>query len=51
MDLHSAQIQDFFSIPVDNMRAEPLFIAAIRKELQNLDDLILVTPDAGGAKR
>jgi ribose-phosphate pyrophosphokinase len=51
MDLHAPQIQCFFNIPLDNMRAEKLLIAAIRQIFPDLTGAVLVTPDAGGAKR
>ncbi len=49
MDLHSPQIQGFFSVPVDNLRAAPV----LANYLQNLDleDLTIVSPDAGGVGR
>ena len=49
MDLHKAQIQGFFDIPVDHLFAAPVII----KYLSTLDesDLTLVSPDAGGAER
>jgi ribose-phosphate pyrophosphokinase len=49
MDLHSPQIQGFFSIPVDNLTAAPV----LAQQIQNLDfkDLTIVSPDAGGVGR
>ncbi|HUM78449.1 MAG TPA: ribose-phosphate pyrophosphokinase [Candidatus Saccharicenans sp.] len=49
MDLHSPQIQGFFSIPVDNLMAAPVIANHIKK-LQ-LDNLTVVSPDAGGVGR
>ena len=49
IDLHAAQIQGFFDIPVDHLYAAPILIEAIRRK--NLDRLILVSPDAGGVER
>src|SRR6202046_2536386 len=49
MDLHAAQIQAFFNIPVDHLFASPVMIAYI-KEL-NLPDLTVISPDAGGVER
>ena len=49
MDLHAAQIQGFFDIPVDNLLAEPVlsrYWAAMK-----LEDLVLVSPDVGNVKR
>lgn len=50
MDLHASQIQGFFRIPVDNLYAEPSTLRYIR-ECIGLENAILVSPDAGGAKR
>jgi len=49
MDLHSPQIQGFFSIPVDNLMAAPV----LTRYIQNLElkDLTIVSPDAGGVGR
>jgi len=49
VDLHAAQIQGFFDIPVDNLFAEPV----LSRYFANLDlpDLVLVSPDPGNAKR
>jgi ribose-phosphate pyrophosphokinase len=49
MDLHAAQIQGFFDIPVDNLMASTVFAPYI-KEL-NLPDLTFAAPDMGGAPR
>ncbi|OBA23107.1 phosphoribosyl pyrophosphokinase [Metschnikowia bicuspidata var. bicuspidata NRRL YB-4993] len=50
MDLHASQIQGFFRVPVDNLYAEPSTLRYIRDHYAG-DDLIIVSPDAGGAKR
>ena len=50
VDLHASQIQGFFNVPVDNLYAEPSVLRWI-KEHQNTDDAVIVSPDAGGAKR
>jgi len=50
MDLHASQIQGFFDVPVDNLYAEPSAIVYIRGHF-NLEDVVIVSPDAGGAKR
>jgi len=50
MDLHASQIQGFFDVPVDNLYAEPSAILYIRTHF-NLRDVVIVSPDAGGAKR
>jgi len=50
MDLHASQIQGFFDVPVDNLYAEPSAILYIRTHF-NIDEVVIVSPDAGGAKR
>ena len=52
MDLHAGQIQGFFDIPVDDLRAKPLFV----KDLQSSPmvasgQAMIVSPDAGGVPR
>src|SRR6266480_3592472 len=49
LDLHAPQIQGFFRIPVDDLYAMPYLCAAI--EHANLPDPVVVSPDAGFAKR
>ena len=49
MDLHSPQIQGFFSVPVDNLMAAPVLAQHIRTLA--LEDLTIVSPDAGGVGR
>jgi ribose-phosphate pyrophosphokinase len=50
LDLHAGQIQGFFDIPVDNLFAGPVFIKDI-EDNYNGDDLVIVSPDAGGIVR
>jgi ribose-phosphate pyrophosphokinase len=50
MDLHTAQIQGFFNIPVDNLYAAPVLLDYVRSKY-NLKDLVIVSPDAGGVER
>ncbi len=50
VDLHAAQIQGFFNIPVDNLYAAPVFLDYIRKQYDP-DGLVIVSPDAGGVER
>lgn len=50
MDLHAGQIQGFFNIPFDNIFASPVLLDYIQKNL-NRDNLITVSPDAGGVER
>jgi len=49
LDLHASQIQGFFNIPVDHLFAAPVIVRYLR-ELE-LDDLTIVSPDAGGVER
>ncbi len=49
MDLHAAQIQGFFDVPVDHLFAAPVILEAIRA--LDLPDLLIVSPDAGGVER
>jgi ribose-phosphate pyrophosphokinase len=49
MDLHSPQIQGFFSVPVDNLMAAPVLAGHIKT--LKLEDLTIVSPDAGGVGR
>ena len=49
MDLHAAQIQGFFNIPVDHLFASPVLVGYFREK--NLPNLTVVSPDAGGVER
>jgi len=49
VDLHAEQIQGFFDIPVEHITALPIFADYLKNK--NLDNLVIVSPDAGGAKR
>ena len=49
MDLHAGQIQGFFNIPVDNLFAAPVILEYIKSHFDN--NLVIVSPDAGGAER
>ena len=49
VDLHAAQIQGFFNIPVDEMQALPLISNYFKKK--NMEDICVVSPDHGGATR
>jgi len=52
MDLHAAQIQGFFDIPVDNLYASPIFALDIQTQfIGRLDELMIVSPDVGGVAR
>ncbi|HET6892910.1 MAG TPA: ribose-phosphate pyrophosphokinase [Pyrinomonadaceae bacterium] len=49
IDLHAAQIQGFFDIPVDHLYAAPVMIGHYQENL--LPNLTVVAPDTGGAER
>lgn len=49
VDLHAAQIQGFFNIPVDHLFASPVLVTYFRD--LNLPNLTIVSPDAGGVER
>lgn len=49
MDLHAAQIQGFFNIPIDNFEATPVLVQYFKDK--NLEDIVIVSPDHGGTTR
>lgn len=51
MDMHAGQIQGFFNIPTDHLYASPVFLDDLRKKFPTTDDLVIVSPDAGGVER
>jgi len=52
MDLHAAQIQGFFDMPVDNLYASPIFALDIMNQFKNdMTDVMVVSPDVGGVAR
>ncbi len=52
MDLHAAQIQGFFDIPVDNLYASPIFALDILDNFRGrMNELMIVSPDVGGVAR
>ncbi|MFQ8432959.1 ribose-phosphate pyrophosphokinase [Amaricoccus sp. W119] len=51
MDLHAAQIQGFFDVPVDNLYAAPVFALDIAHHFPDLDAVTVVSPDVGGVAR
>jgi ribose-phosphate pyrophosphokinase len=56
VDLHASQIQGFFTKPMDNLYAEDLLTTHMKTHLcgkSNIDEnmMVVVSPDAGGAKR
>ena len=50
LDLHAGQIQGFFDIPFDHVFCAPVLLDRIR-ELAGGEELVIVSPDAGGAER
>lgn len=50
-DLHAAQIQGFFDIPVDHLMAAPVFVQDINQHFSDLKQLLIVSPDVGGVVR
>ena len=52
LDLHAAQIQGFFDIPVDNLYAAPVFALDVEHHFKGkLDQVTVVSPDVGGVAR
>ena len=51
MDLHAAQIQGFFDIPVDNLYASPVFAMDIQHNFEDLSKVTIISPDVGGVAR
>ncbi len=52
MDLHAAQIQGFFDIPVDNLYASPIFALDILHQFEgDVSDVMVISPDVGGVAR
>ena len=51
MDLHDPQYQGFFDIPVDNLYGRHLLRKYIQHQIPNYQQAVIVSPDAGGAKR
>ncbi|MBI5236778.1 MAG: ribose-phosphate pyrophosphokinase [Deltaproteobacteria bacterium] len=49
VDLHAGQIQGFFNIPVDHLYATPVLLQYIQANFK--DELVIVSPDAGGVER
>lgn len=50
VDLHAAQIQGFFDIPVDHLSASPVLLDYFLAQRSELGDLVLVSPDIGNVK-
>ncbi len=50
LDLHASQLQGYFNIPVDHMKATPILARHI-KEHYNIENAVVVSPDIGGVRR
>ena len=50
MDLHAAQIQGFFDIPVDHLTAGPVFLEHFQEIRSTLGEIVVVSPDVGNVK-
>lgn len=50
LDLHAAQIQGFFDIPVDHLTAAPVLCEHYQRLVQDLGDCVVVSPDVGNVK-
>jgi ribose-phosphate pyrophosphokinase len=50
MDLHAAQVQGFFDIPMDHLPASSVFTEYFRKEAPKMGDIAIVSPDPGNLK-
>lgn len=51
VDLHAAQIQGFFDLPVDNLVAAPTLCGYLKQQGLQGSDIVVVSPDAGGVAR
>lgn len=51
LDLHAPQIQGFFKVPVDHLFAAPVLLKAMKEQVVRMDDVVLVSPDAGSVER
>ncbi len=51
MDLHAAQIQGIFDIPVDNLVGNPVFVKYYLNKFEDHEDMVVVSPDVGSVAR
>jgi ribose-phosphate pyrophosphokinase len=51
LDLHAAQIQGFFDIPVDHLYASPVILRAVKRLNLDMRDCVVLSPDEGSVKR
>jgi ribose-phosphate pyrophosphokinase len=50
LDLHAAQIQGFFDLPVDHLTAAPVLVEYLQSVREELGEIVLVSPDVGNVK-
>ncbi|MFZ5472290.1 MAG: ribose-phosphate pyrophosphokinase [Myxococcota bacterium] len=51
MEMHAGQIQGFFNIPSDNLYASPVFLEDLKAHYPDPEEVVIVSPDAGGVER
>src|SRR5215211_3871301 len=51
MDMHAGPIQGFFNIPSDHLYGSPVFLEDLRKRFPDTQEMVIVSPDAGGVER
>ncbi len=51
MDLHAGQIQGFFDMPSDHLYASPVLLEHMRKRFPDPEEVVIISPDAGGVER
>lgn len=51
MELHAGQIQGFFNVPVDNLYAGPVLLEYVKNNYKTKEEVVIVSPDAGGVER
>ena len=51
MDLHAGQIAGFFNVPFDHLYSSPVLIDGIQERFRDLENCVVVSPDAGGVER
>jgi len=51
IDLHAGQIQGFFNVPMDDLKTIKLFAEQIKQDFTDFNNIVIASPDAGGAKR
>ena len=51
MDLHAAQIQGFFNIPVDHLLGVPILAPYFEEQFKDQNDVVVVSPDLGSVTR